>query len=50
MVLQAANGIVEAAYLKERRLDRKTKERIFIGSLTVMWASKGHLLSYIRSH
>ncbi|HEY6753031.1 MAG TPA: hypothetical protein VI027_17115, partial [Rubrobacteraceae bacterium] len=39
-VLQAANGLVNAAYLKERRLDRKTKELLFIISLTVMRASK----------
>jgi 4-carboxymuconolactone decarboxylase len=36
--LQATNNLVEAAYLKERRLDRKTKELIFIVSLTVMRA------------
>src|ERR687897_2057013 len=47
-VLQAANGLIEAAYLKERRLDRKTKELIFIVSLTVMRASKGHIASHIR--
>ncbi len=47
-VLQAANGLVNAAYLKERRLDRKTKELIFIASLTVMRASKGHIQSHIR--
>jgi len=47
-VLQAANGLVNAAYLKERRLDRKTKELIFIVSLTVMRASKGHIQSHIR--
>src|ERR671932_1537291 len=47
-VLQAANGLVEAAYLKQRRLDRKTKELIFITSLTVMRASKGHIQSHIR--
>ena len=47
-VLQAANGIVDAAYLKQRRLDRKTKELIFIVSLTVMRASKGHIASHIR--
>ena len=47
-VLQAANGLVEAAYLKERKLDRKTKELIFIVSLTVMRASKGHIQSHIR--
>lgn len=47
-VLQATNGLVEAAYLKERRLDRKTKELIFIVSLTVMRASKGHIASHIK--
>ena len=47
-VLQAANGLVDAAYLKERRLDRKTKELLFIVSLTVMRASKGHVQSHIR--
>lgn len=47
-VLQAANGLVDAAYLKERTLDRKTKELIFITSLTVMRASKGHIQSHIR--
>ncbi len=47
-VLQATNGLVEAAYLKQRRLDRKTKELIFIVSLTVMRASKGHIQSHIR--
>lgn len=46
-VLQAANGIVSAAYLDQRRLDRKTKELIFIVSLTVMRASKGHIQSHI---
>ena len=47
-VLQAANGLIEAAYLKERRLDRKTKELLFIVSLTVMRASKTHIQSHIR--
>ena len=47
-VLRAANGLVEAAYLKERTLDRKTKELLFILSLTVMRASKGHIQSHIR--
>lgn len=47
-VLQAANGLVSAAYLDERRLDRKTKELIFIATLTVMRASKGHLQSHIK--
>lgn len=47
-VLQAANGLVSAAYLDQRTLDRKTKELIFIVSLTVMRASKGHIQSHIR--
>ncbi|WP_336659416.1 carboxymuconolactone decarboxylase family protein [Leucobacter sp. USHLN153] len=47
-VLQAANGIVSAAYLNQRKLDRKVKELIFIVSLTVMRASKGHIQSHIR--
>jgi 4-carboxymuconolactone decarboxylase len=46
--MQAANTIVDAAYLKQRRLDRKTKELIFIVSLTVMRAAKGHIQSHIR--
>ncbi|HEX5502288.1 MAG TPA: carboxymuconolactone decarboxylase family protein [Thermomicrobiales bacterium] len=47
-VLQAANGLVHATYLKERRLDRRTKELLFIATLTVMRAGKGHLQSHIR--
>lgn len=47
-VLQAANGLVGAAYLDQRTLDRKVKELIFIVSLTVMRASKGHIQSHIR--
>src|SRR5215210_1871970 len=47
-VLQAANGLVSAAYLDERRLDRKTKELIFITTLPAMRASKGHIQSHIR--
>ncbi len=47
-VLEAANGVVSAAYLDQRTLDRRTKELIFIVSLTVMRASKGHIQSHIR--
>lgn len=47
-VLQAANHMVSAAYLDQRTLDRKTKELIFIVSLTVMRASKSHIQSHIR--
>jgi 4-carboxymuconolactone decarboxylase len=47
-VLQAANDLVGAAYLDQRALDRRTKELIFIVSLTVMRASKGHIQSHIK--
>ena len=40
-VLQATNGLVDAAYLSQRTLDRRTKELLFILSLTVMRASEG---------
>jgi 4-carboxymuconolactone decarboxylase len=45
-VLEAANDLVNAAYLQQRRLDRRTKELLFILSLTVMRAP----LAQIRSH
>lgn len=47
-VLAAANDLVHEAYLKQRRLDRRTKELIFIVSLTVMRASRGHIQSHIK--
>jgi len=47
-VLRAANQLVTAAYLAPRRLDARTKELIFITSLTVMRASKAHIQSHIH--
>lgn len=47
-VLQAANDVVHAAYLKERLLDRRTKELLFILSLTVIRAPKPQICSHIR--
>ena len=47
-VLQAANNLVSKAYLDQRTLDRRTKQLIFIVSLTVMRAAKGHIQSHIR--
>jgi 4-carboxymuconolactone decarboxylase len=47
-VLQAANGLVGAAYLNQRTLSPQTKELLFILSLTVMRASKGHITSHIK--
>jgi 4-carboxymuconolactone decarboxylase len=47
--LRAINGLIEAVYLKERRLDRKTKELLFVLSLTVMRSEKGHIKSHIQA-
>lgn len=48
-VMKKANELVEAAYLKERTLERKTKELIFVVSLVVMRAPKAHIQSHIRA-
>lgn len=47
-VLKAANGLVGAVYLRQRLLDRRTKELLFVATLTVMRAGKGHIQSHIR--
>ncbi|WP_313815567.1 carboxymuconolactone decarboxylase family protein [Citricoccus sp.] len=47
-VLKAANTVVSGAYLKPRLLDAKTKELLFILSLTVMRAPKPQLKSHIQ--
>ncbi|MGA7148849.1 MAG: carboxymuconolactone decarboxylase family protein [Microbacterium sp.] len=47
-VLRAANQVVSAAYLDQRSLDRKTKELLFILSLTVMRAPMPQLKSHIQ--
>ena len=47
-VLVATNQLVDAAYLKPRLLDRKTKELLFVLSLVVMRASKTHIQSHIK--
>jgi 4-carboxymuconolactone decarboxylase len=47
-VLEAANNLVNAAYLRQRRLDRRTKELLFILSLTVMRAPMAQLRSHIQ--
>jgi 4-carboxymuconolactone decarboxylase len=46
--LRATNDLIDAVYLRSRRLDRKTKELIFIHGLTVQRAGKGHIQSHIR--
>ena len=47
-VLQATNGLVSAAYLKQRSLDRRTKELLFILSLTVLRAPEAQIASHIK--
>jgi 4-carboxymuconolactone decarboxylase len=47
-VLTAANDLVDAAYLKQRTLDRRTKELLFVLSLTVLRADKAHIRGHIR--
>ncbi len=47
-VLIAANNLVETVYLKQRLLDRRTKELLFILSLTVMRGEKAHIQSHIK--
>lgn len=47
-VLQAANHVVSAAYLDQRSLDRKTKELLFVLSLTIMRAPMPQLKSHIE--
>jgi 4-carboxymuconolactone decarboxylase len=47
--MRAADHIVNAAYLDQRTLDRRTKELIFIVSLTVMRAQKDHIISHIKA-
>jgi 4-carboxymuconolactone decarboxylase len=48
LTMQAANDLINAAYLNQRTLDRKTKELIFIVSLVVLRAPKAHIQSHIR--
>ena len=47
-VLQATNDLVSRAYLDQRTLDRRTKELIFVATLTAMRAAKGHIQSHIK--
>jgi 4-carboxymuconolactone decarboxylase len=46
-VLKATNGLVSAAYLQQRILDRRTKELLFILSLTVLRAPEPQIASHI---
>jgi 4-carboxymuconolactone decarboxylase len=43
LVLRAADDLVSAAYLSQQRLDRGTKDLLFIISLTVLSSDKEHI-------
>jgi 4-carboxymuconolactone decarboxylase len=47
-VLKAADELATAACLAPRRLDRATKELLFVLSLTVLRADKAHIKTHIR--
>lgn len=47
--LMQTNALIESVYLRQRTLDRRTKELIFIATLTVMRSGKGHIQSHIRA-
>lgn len=47
--LQAFNEMLDHVYLSQRTLDRKTKELIFVSTLTVMRSGKGHIQSHIHA-
>jgi len=47
--LRAFDAMLEQVYLKERRLDRKTKELLFVLSLTVLRSERAHIESHIRA-
>lgn len=46
--LRSLNNFLAAAYTDQRRLDRKTKELIFIAVLTALGAAKDHIKSHIE--
>src|SRR5690606_11658309 len=47
-ILEAANHVVNAAYLEQRTLSRASKELLFVLSLTVLRAPKPQLRAHIR--
>jgi 4-carboxymuconolactone decarboxylase len=46
--LRSLNNLLATSYTDQRRLDRKTKELVFIAALTALGASKGHIKSHIE--
>lgn len=48
-VLQRANDLLDACYLDQRRLDRKTKELLLVVCLTALRSQAGHIKSHVRA-
>jgi 4-carboxymuconolactone decarboxylase len=46
--IRALNDLLAVSYTDQRRLDRKTKELIFIAALTALGASKDHIKAHIE--
>lgn len=47
--LKAYENLLEASYLKERRLPRMTKELIYVGVLAGLGASREHMRSHMMA-
>lgn len=47
--LEAYDALLDAAFLRQRSLDRKVKELIYIGVLTALATPEDHLLAHMRA-
>jgi len=46
--IRSLNDLLAVSYTDQRRLDRKTKELIFIAALTALGAAKDHIRAHIE--
>ena len=46
--MRSLNDFLAVSYTDQRRLDRKTKELVFIAALTVLCAAKDHIKTHIE--
>jgi 4-carboxymuconolactone decarboxylase len=47
--MRAVNGLMEAGYMRQRTLEQKTKELIFIGILVGNGAGKEHIRTHMEA-
>lgn len=47
--LKAYEGLLDASYLKQRRLTRMTKELVYVGTLASIGASREHLKAHMMA-